>query len=104
MSFQAGIFYFDHREISESEAAAVRDWTRSSDCQPPASHRQPGVFLAHAALSPNRRGSFPGKNCAMTFDGRLDNREDLLLRLRALPADASDAELALGAYETWGSE
>src|SRR5579859_7264707 len=38
-------------------------------------------------------------------DGRLDNRADLLLVLRdSLRSDASDAALALAAYERWGTD
>jgi asparagine synthase (glutamine-hydrolysing) len=39
------------------------------------------------------------------WDGRLDNREDLLLQLSdSLAGDSSDAALALGVYRRWGSE
>jgi len=38
------------------------------------------------------------------WDGRLDNRDDLLLRLRdSLRGDTSNAALALAAYERWGT-
>jgi len=100
VSFQAGIFYFGDREIGEFEARAIRAWVRSDDCESPTSSCDAGVFLAHAALHFNRRTPeeaqpFLGQTCAVTFDGRLDNRKDLLLRLRsALSADTSDAALA----------
>src|SRR5208283_1521962 len=39
------------------------------------------------------------------WDGRLDNRRDLLLRLREyLRGNTSDAALALAAYERWGTD
>jgi len=39
------------------------------------------------------------------WDGRLDNRDDLRLRLReSLNENSSDAALALAAYERWGTE
>src|ERR1051326_2999300 len=39
----------------------------------------------------------------ITFDGRLDNREELQSRLGgSFPPDATDAALALAAYEKWG--
>jgi len=39
------------------------------------------------------------------WDGRLDNRDDLLLRLRdSLQDDTSNAALALAAYERWGTD
>ena len=40
----------------------------------------------------------------VAFDGRLDNRDDLLLRLGSeLGADRTDAALALAAYTRWGA-
>jgi asparagine synthase (glutamine-hydrolysing) len=40
----------------------------------------------------------------LAWDGRLDNRGDLLLRLKdSLQADTSNAALALAAYERWGT-
>jgi asparagine synthase (glutamine-hydrolysing) len=48
--------------------------------------------------------SFAGGS-VLTWDGRLDNREDLLLTLRpALGADRSDAALVAAAYQCWGAE
>jgi asparagine synthase (glutamine-hydrolysing) len=41
----------------------------------------------------------------LTWDGRLDNRSDLLLQLRpALPADSSDVAIVAAAYEHWGAD
>src|SRR5215467_7777346 len=38
------------------------------------------------------------------WDGRLDNRDDLLLRLRdSLEGDTSNAAVARAAYERWGT-
>ena len=109
MSSQAGIFYFDDREIAGYEADAIRDWVRFDGCESPTSHRGTGAFFAHGSSHLNGRtprpAPFCGQSCAVTFDGRLDNRKDLLLRLRsALRADTSDAALAAAAYEAWGTE
>ena len=51
--------------------------------------------------------SYPGDpqaHCAvLTWDGRVDNRDDLLLRLgHSLGPDTSSAALVLAAYERWG--
>ena len=110
MSSQAGIFYFDEREIAGYEADAIRGWVRFDGYEAPTSHRRAGVFFAHAAWrlnsgTPRQTQPFLGQTCAVTFDGRLDNRKDLLLRLgSALGADTSDAALAAAAYEAWGTE
>ena len=45
-----------------------------------------------------------GRNEVLAWDGRLDNREDLLLRLKDfLRSDTSNQSLALAAYERWGT-
>lgn len=111
MSFQAGIVYFDGRGIEESEAVAISGWVTSNDCESPTYMRQPGVFLAHAASRFKRRTPGETQPClghigaAVTFDGRLDDRQDILLRVRtALRGDTSDAALAVAVYEMWGAE
>lgn len=110
MSFQAGISYFTDRRITEAEAGSVRSWVQSGGGASPASYRHEGVLLAHSAPHFGRRAieetqPFLGRTCAVTFDGRLDNRKDLLLRLRSvLNADTSDAALAAAAYESWGAD
>ena len=49
-------------------------------------------------------GNQKNRTQILHWDGRLDNRDDLLLRLRdSLRADKSNAALALAAYERWGS-
>src|SRR6267142_5078586 len=41
----------------------------------------------------------------MTWDGRLDNRDDLLLQhWRVLKEDTTDVALAMAAYEKWGED
>jgi asparagine synthase (glutamine-hydrolysing) len=103
MGFQAGVFYFDGREVGEDVAAATLESVRSDDCDPPAGYSQPGVFLACAASRWTAGNA--GSNSMVTFDGRLDNRQDLRLQLRSvLRDDASDAALAAAAYEKWGAE
>ena len=110
MSSQAGVLYFDHREISESEAAAIRHVAACSDCNPPTGHSDDGAFLAHAALeldpqNPEAAQPHTAGGHTITWDGRLDNRDDLLLRLRdALRGETGDAALALAAYARWGPE
>ena len=42
--------------------------------------------------------------CALAWDGRLDNREELICLLRAeLKSDRSDSALVMAAYEKWGT-
>ena len=96
MSFQAGLFYFDGRPIAECEASAILAHVGAKDSCAPACYRQDGILLAHAAAHVNGAD-------AITFDGRLDNRDDLMHRLGDIPAgDLSTAALALAAYKKWG--
>jgi asparagine synthase (glutamine-hydrolysing) len=45
-----------------------------------------------------------GRTEVLAWDGRLDNRDDLLLRLKdSLQSDTSNQSLALAAYERWGA-
>jgi asparagine synthase (glutamine-hydrolysing) len=45
-----------------------------------------------------------GRNEVLAWNGRLDNRDDLLLRLKdSLRGDTSNQSLALAAYERWGT-
>jgi len=45
-----------------------------------------------------------GRNEVLAWDGRLDNRDDLLLRLKdSLRSNTSNQSLALAAYERWGT-
>ena len=46
-------------------------------------------------------------NCVIVWDGRLDNRKELLEDLRRtgpFSSDSTDVELVLGAYMVWGSD
>jgi len=45
-----------------------------------------------------------GRTEVLSWDGRLDNRDELLLRLKdSLQSDTSNQSLALAAYERWGA-
>src|SRR5579862_4144520 len=104
MSFQAGICYFDGRDIPPPLALEIRRFVASDHLQSPTTHQGPGIFLAHAASSmqiwaPPDQPSL-GSSGIATFDGRLDNREDLCRRLGAHAA--GDAGFALAAYEREG--
>jgi asparagine synthase (glutamine-hydrolysing) len=111
MSAQAGIFYFDRRPV-DPEVLSVMG-TSLDDYGPDRAgdYVQPGLAMVHRALhvTPedaleqqpfiSRRGN------VMTWDGRLDNRGDLVAQLwRDLDQDTTDVAIALGAYEKWGVE
>src|SRR5205823_15034517 len=74
-------------------------------------HDEPGVAMAHGALHvwtgepPSYQPRRSPTGTVVTWDGRLDNRDDLLLRLGdILRADAPDVDIVLAAFERWGVE
>jgi asparagine synthase (glutamine-hydrolysing) len=98
MSFQAGIVRLDGRSPGEAESSTIQAWVRTAASGPVASKCLAEACLAHSSSVVN------GRNCAATFDGRLDNREELRQRLRdAVSGDAVDAALALAAWEMKGT-
>ena len=108
MSFLAGLLYFDSRPIPDGDAAAILGEAGAKEHGITASHRQDGLVMAQSAgqVDPRKGGAQPylSPAGAITFDGRLDNRDHLQLRLRAvLREDTSDAALALAAYDQWGA-
>jgi asparagine synthase (glutamine-hydrolysing) len=105
MNFLAGLYYFDGRPIPEGEAAAIRRGSGRSISDS-------GVLLCDS----NESRPIFHQGVAVIFDGRLDNREDLLIRFgdRSLTvaapkgaaepsAPACDAMLALTAYQKSGA-
>jgi asparagine synthase (glutamine-hydrolysing) len=69
----------------------------------------PEVVLGHARLAVTTEHDVehqplvsPRTGCAVVADARLDNRQELISLLAGCPPSASDADLILRAYETWG--
>ena len=111
MSSQTGVFYFDLRPVPQRVEQELFNALGPADTDARGKHVAPGLVLAHAAtwidhVAENERQprtSILGNT--ITFDGRLDNRSDLLLRLRdSLHGEHTDCALALSAYEHWGVE
>ncbi|MEN3325663.1 MAG: hypothetical protein V7638_470 [Acidobacteriota bacterium] len=110
MSAQAGIFYFDRQPISPEILSVMG---RSLDDYGPdrdGEYVQPGLAMVHRALhvTPEdmleRQPFISRRGNVMTWDGRLDNREDVLRQLwNDLDHDTTDVALAMGVYEKWGT-
>jgi asparagine synthase (glutamine-hydrolysing) len=64
-----------------------------------------GLAHQHLWVTPEEKGEIQPlcgpAGTVLAFDGRIDNREELLLTL-GLPIQSSDAGLVLAAYEAWG--
>jgi asparagine synthase (glutamine-hydrolysing) len=109
MSSQAGIFYYDSRPVPAATKDALLKAPGAGDRSE--TYESCGLFLAHSAFWIDdlaKSESQPHQSAAgnaIAFDGRLDNRADLLLRLRrALLGQRTDPACALAAYEAWGVE
>src|SRR4051812_37298803 len=94
MSIHSGIFTFDERPIA---AADPRDYcergiilTQGTDGVWPGEQHSPGISRLPCGL-------------AATYDGRIDNRDDLLAGL-SLESSGTvpDAQIALAVFERWG--
>jgi asparagine synthase (glutamine-hydrolysing) len=111
----AGIFNFDHAPVDSGEInrmiAALKLQTR--DEQRTWISGEVGLGYAHlgdsAGRHPDNLLSFPtNEQWIIAFDGRIDNRRELLTNLRppwlAGRRQISDEEVVLAAYEKWELE
>src|SRR5262245_13237969 len=92
MAIHAGIFYFDGRQPPDHG-----DWDH---CEPALAmrHRDDDVWTYGRLTSRTMRSPA----LAIAWDGRLDNREDLLQRLGAPTSPIADSEIALAAFSQLG--
>lgn len=107
MAAHAGVFFCDGRPTDGERrwlAASLQPLSRDGVSM----FAQDGIAMAHAA-APVWAGEEAARQplrseagLTITWDGRLDNRDDLLLRLRGtLMGDTSDAAIALAVFERW---
>ncbi len=110
MSAQAGIFYFDRRPVPQDVMTAL-----TAACRPygpdGGSHvcPSPGVALIHHALriTPEDDVDRQPVQCAdgkvLTWDGRLDNRVDVMMALGLAPSRGTpDSQVVAEACQRWG--
>jgi asparagine synthase (glutamine-hydrolysing) len=108
MSILAGIYYFDRRPISAADEARIRRALGDSDRQPTHCFRSQGLIMgvAGSPLGFSEDGDFSrsphGSVC--TWDGRLDNQEDLRRELSCdFPPPSTISGLAVKAYQSKGA-
>jgi asparagine synthase (glutamine-hydrolysing) len=111
MSVQAGVFYFDRRPVDPSVVALMGQALDPYGPDGRGEFVEPGLVMVHRALHITPEDAFEQqpftsrRGKVMTWDGRLDNREDLLLQLwHELREDTTDVSLAMAVYEKWGTE
>ena len=108
MGMHAGVFFFDGRPAAHM-CGALRLGLQPFAPDGVSVHAEHGVAMAHGGChvwTGDRSCEQPCQSPAgfvAVWDGRLDNRDDLLLRLgRRLDDDASDVAIALCVFERWG--
>jgi asparagine synthase (glutamine-hydrolysing) len=109
MGAQAGVVFFDRRPTQDAELALIAELEPIAP-DGASSFAHDGAVLAYGAhhVWAGERISQPRQSTSglvITFDGRLDNRDDLRQTLRPFAsADNSDAAIALATFERWGVE
>jgi asparagine synthase (glutamine-hydrolysing) len=112
MSAQAGIFYFDGRTVRPDQIAAI---STALDAYGPDAgadaNPAPGLLMLHRSLhvTPEDRHDRQPVDVVgaslLTWDGRLDNRTDLMMALGVRPTpDVADALVVARAITQWGDE
>ncbi|HEY0872891.1 MAG TPA: asparagine synthetase B [Vicinamibacterales bacterium] len=109
MSAQAGVFHFDGRPIAPEAPRRLQRALAPFGPDRGGEYVAPGLAMVHRALhvTPEDLGErqpfISALGHVLTWDGRLDNREDLRLQLwRELGDDLGDAALAMAVFERWG--
>lgn len=106
MAVHAGVFYFDGRPTDEE-----RRWlaTNTQPAAPSALFAKDGLVMTcvgppvWSGQEASERLVRSESGLVLVWDGRLDNRDDLRLRLDgSFARDTSDAAIALSAFERWG--
>lgn len=109
----AGMFNFDGEPVHPADMHRMLVVQKHQDGDEPGTWIHGGVGLGCIRTGDNTRrehspglcAQTPGGQCTLTFDGRIDNREQLLtiLQPQLLPGRAgiSDEALVLAAYEKW---
>jgi asparagine synthase (glutamine-hydrolysing) len=105
----SGIWYFDSRPAGDSDTAWVLSGLGETKDWPGRLQRGPGLLMGQRGSGFAPAGNagcavgFDGSIC--TWDGRLDNREDLLLQLGIASATRpTDSALALRLHQIHGLE
>ncbi len=111
MSMQAGIWHFDQAPVVPSQILAFEESLAQHGPDGRGEHSEDGLTLLYRAcyitaedaleVQPvhSRRGN------RVLWDGRLDNRDELLLAMdRSSIELPTDAELAAAAFDYWGTD
>ncbi len=109
MSVQYGRWNFDGRPVDASDFTKAQNLIASYGPDGMASHRNDGVAIAYGAFHTTRESRDEKQPHAssggmvLTWDGRLDNREQLIRCLREqVDSGSTDVSIVAAAYDRWG--
>lgn len=104
MAHHAGVLFFDRPATQDDERALAAGLERLSlNGADVTAVRDGNIAFAQARPAVWRNQGSSQVRGRSGWDGRLDNRDDLLLQLSGkLEADVGDHELAVRAFERWG--
>lgn len=108
MAAQSGVWFYDERS-TEGQRHQIDQGLRALGFEDVFTETEPGIAIGSgddhlwAEEWPVRQPLRSDSGLVITWDGRLDNRDDLLLRLEGRVAKAdSDARIAMAVLERWG--
>lgn len=111
MSSQAGVFFFDGRPVSPTWTASVGQYLDAFGPDGGSAFVAPGLAMIYRAMhitpqDPLEQQPYAfGSGLVMTWDGRLDNRDDLRWQLwRTLGENETDVGFAMAAVQRWGTD
>src|SRR5713226_5809752 len=110
MGAHAGVLFFDGRSVEDDCHALIAGLRpiAPDGVTAFAEHSVAMMYGAFHVWARERSSQQPRRSAAglvMTWDGRLDNRDDLRLRLGATSdEDTSDTAIALSVFERWGAD
>src|ERR1039458_7787983 len=111
MSVQAGILNFDGRPIDRKILADISESLKRQGPDGESCHVDGSVALLYrpfhttAESRQEKQPYFSKQDFVLTWDGRLDNRDELIPELRSdLEADPTDVAVVAAAFDRWETD
>ena len=113
MSALAGIYNFDGAEVDQKQLRVLGNTLTARGPDGGRDVNSGSIGMVYRAFHTNgesRKAQQPlvCNRCILAWDGRLDNREDLLPQVRSLlrekAGSTGDVSLVMAAYQKWGEE